>query len=49
MIKWGDFTKYQDLDCWIKYYLDSALKQSFNTYLKIKYGYFTINKVRRLY
>ena len=30
-IKWGDFTKYKDLDCWMKYYLDSNLKESVST------------------
>ena len=46
---WADFTKYKDLDSLMKYYLDSALKESVNIWLKTKYGYFTINKEKRFY
>ena len=46
--EWSDFTNHKDLDCWMKFYLVSALKKTVNTLLKINYGYFTINNVRRL-
>ena len=33
--KFQYLTKYKDLDCWMKYQLDSALKESFNAKNKV--------------